>query len=71
MTSRVCDGRAAEALELLLRLPDGRWRAGGRRWIPMGNARLAEVADWGRKGPNEMITLNALRVLRVAGRFTA
>jgi hypothetical protein len=26
------------------------------------------VVDWGRRGPNEMITLNALRVLRMAGR---
>jgi hypothetical protein len=27
---------------------------------------LVEVVDWGRRGPNEMITLNALRVLRDA-----
>jgi len=26
-----------------------------------------EVVDWGRGGPNEMITLNALRVLKAAG----
>ena len=26
-----------------------------------------EVVDWGRSGPNEMLTLNALRVLKAAG----
>jgi hypothetical protein len=26
--------------------------------------------DWGRSGPNEMITLNALRALQAAGRLT-
>jgi hypothetical protein len=25
--------------------------------------------DWGRRGPNTMITLNALRVLKAAGRL--
>jgi hypothetical protein len=29
---------------------------------------MAEVVDWGRSGPNEMLTLNALRVLKAAGR---
>ena len=29
-----------------------------------------EVLDWGRSGPNEMITLYALRVLKAAGRLT-
>jgi hypothetical protein len=29
-----------------------------------------EVVDWGRRGPSEMITLNALRILRAAGRLT-
>ena len=28
-----------------------------------------EIVDWGRSGPNEFITLNALRVLKAAGRF--
>jgi hypothetical protein len=31
----------------------------------------AESVDWGRSGPNEMISLNALRVLRAAGRLEA
>jgi hypothetical protein len=29
-----------------------------------------EVVDWGRRGPNELITLNALRVLKAARRIT-
>jgi hypothetical protein len=59
------DPRAADGLDLLerRRLSDGRWRAGGR-WNG------TEVVDWGRSGPNEMITLNALRVLRTAGRLS-
>jgi hypothetical protein len=59
-----------DALDLLekRRLPDGRWRSGGRWWKPPGSKTHAEVVDWGRSGPNEMITLNALRVLRAAGR---
>jgi hypothetical protein len=65
---RLDDERATEALELLVRLrrPDGRWKAGGFWWKPPGRATQAEVVDWGRRGPNEMITLNALRVLRMA-----
>ena len=30
----------------------------------------SEVVDWGRSGPNQMITLNALRALKAAGRLT-
>jgi hypothetical protein len=56
-----------------LRRPDGTWEAGGYWWKAAGTGRdaprghkawNAEVVDWGRSGPNEMITLNALRVLR-------
>jgi hypothetical protein len=28
-----------------------------------------EIVDWGRNGWNEMITLNALRVLKTTGRM--
>ncbi|TDD10318.1 hypothetical protein [Nonomuraea diastatica] len=65
------DPRAADALDELerRRLRDGRWRAGGRWWNPPGRAYAQDVVDWGRSGPNEMITLNALRVLRAAGRL--
>ncbi len=29
-----------------------------------------DIVDWGRGGPNEMITLNALRVLKAAKRIS-
>ncbi len=66
---RLADERVNDALELLLQLrrPDGRWEAGGWWWRAPGSATLPEVVDWGRRGPNEMITLNALRVLEMAG----
>jgi len=67
------DPRAADGLDMLeeRRLPDGRWRAGGRWWkAPGSNGSNVEVVDWG-SGPNELLTLHALRVLRAAGRFTA
>ena len=67
---RLEDERASDALDLLilLRRPDGRWEPGGCWWRKPGSRTQAEVVDWGRRGPNEMITLNALRVLRAARR---
>ena len=65
------DPRTQDALDLLekRRLPDGRWRPGAYYWYPPGSkASNVEVVDWGRGGPNRMITLNALRVLKAAGR---
>jgi hypothetical protein len=65
------DPRAADALDVLerRRLPDGRWRPGGCWWRYDGRGSgPLEVVDWGRDGPNEMITLNTLRCLRAAGR---
>lgn len=69
---RAGDPRASEALDEIerQRLPDGRWQAHGSWWKPGGGSLTPEVVDWGREGPNEMITLNALRVLRAAGRLT-
>lgn len=67
---RVKDPRTTDALEVLRsrRLEDGRWRSGGRWWRPPGSSEHSvEVVDWDRSGPNEMITLNALRVLKGAG----
>ena len=67
------DPRAADGLDLLeeRRLPDGRWRAGGRWWkAPRSKGSNVEVVDWG-SGPNELLTLHALRVLRAAGRSYA
>ena len=59
------DPRAAEAVALVegRRQPDGRWKADGGWWRGPESSILPEVVDWGRRGPNEMITLNALRVL--------
>jgi hypothetical protein len=69
---RLDDPRAGEALGLLVerRRDDGRWHPGGYWWRPPGSAGgNVDVVDWGRGGPNELITLNALRVLRAAGRL--
>ena len=74
---RAADARLGDAAGLLAELQsaDGTWSAGGRWWKPAGSGRDgsrglkapdAEVADWGQAGPNEMITLNALRVLQAA-----
>lgn len=65
------DPRAGDALDELerRRQPDGRWQAGGCWWQSPGSAVTPEAVDWGRSGPNEMITLNALRVLQAAGRL--
>lgn len=64
------DERAGDALDELerQRRPDGRWNAGTPWWGPVGGSRSPEVVDWGRTGPNELITLNGLRVLKAAGR---
>jgi hypothetical protein len=37
---------------------------------PHSSTTTAEVVDWGRSGQNQMITLNAQRVLKAAGRLT-
>ncbi len=71
MLGKLGDTRVQEALDILEseRLPDGRWRPGGYYWRPLGTkGSNVEVVDWGRGGPNRMITLNALRVLKAAGR---
>jgi hypothetical protein len=62
------DPRAAEAVELVeqKRLPDSRWKADGAWWKRPDSPLLPDVVDWGRTGPNEMVTLNALRVLAAA-----
>jgi hypothetical protein len=65
---RATDARAADALEVLesLRDRDGRWAARGY-WWKLGDGRAnSDVVDWGRRGPNELLTLNALRVFAAA-----
>ncbi len=79
------DPRTREAFDIVKskRSKDGTWRPEGRYWRlgkatgrPSGrlsevdlNRASTEVVDWGREGPNEMITLNALRVLVRSGRL--
>lgn len=51
--------------------PDGPWAADRQWWTPPDGpeSQQREVVDWGRpRQPNEMITLNALRILRAGGR---
>src|SRR3989440_576063 len=70
------DPRTKEALDIVekKRDPDGLWHAEDYYWNMKRKARTkvkvsnVEVVDWGRKGPNEFITLNALRVLKSSGR---
>ncbi|RSM89795.1 hypothetical protein DMH04_06635 [Kibdelosporangium aridum] len=64
------DPRTAEALDVLRRRQrrDGCWQPGGYWWKATGPYHR-EVVDWGRSGPNEMITLNALRVLSRCGQL--
>ena len=67
------DPRATEALDVVeeRRHPDGLWRAAKTWWSPPGSkGSNVEVVDWGSRAPSPMVTLNALRILRAAGRDT-
>ena len=73
---KVNDPRTKDALDLIedKRGSEGLWRPDGYYWALRRKATRAnlsniDVVDWGRNGPNEFITLNALRVLKAAGRF--
>ena len=73
---KLYDSRARDALNLIetKRGQDGLWRPELFYWaLKRKRAKVTAsglvVVDWGRKGPNEFITLNALRVLKAAGRF--
>jgi hypothetical protein len=69
---KVRDPRAREALDIVegKRQPDGLWHVEGCYWQLRGKRTSnVDVVNWGRSGANEMITLNALRVLRAAGRL--
>lgn len=73
---RLTDRRCSEALDLLeeKRLPDGSWPAERKyyRVSPRALAANADFVDWGgtssRRG-NEWVTVDALAVLRAAGRI--
>jgi hypothetical protein len=73
------DPRLDDAADVLEhgRSADGTWSPEGWWWKSPGAGRdaargqrawNAEVVDWGRSDPNEMITLNAMRVLHSMGR---
>ncbi|MFB3739075.1 MAG: hypothetical protein ACE14W_08955, partial [Candidatus Velamenicoccus archaeovorus] len=69
---RIADPRAAEALDVLAsqQRSDGSWHSRHAWWRPPGGSGSnVEVVDWTRRGPSPMLTLNALRVLRAAGRL--
>jgi hypothetical protein len=69
---KLSDPRTREGLDLVesKRAKDGTWHAEGRFWRRGSvNAPNTEVVDWGSDGPNEMITLNSLRVLVGSGRI--
>ncbi|HEX9634736.1 MAG TPA: hypothetical protein VGB34_04540 [Candidatus Limnocylindria bacterium] len=65
------DPRAADAVDILesRRRPNGRWTTGGRWWRPPGSDRAVEAVDWGAGTGSAMLTLNALRILKAAGRL--
>ena len=64
------DPRAADAVDIVAqrRDPDGRWTPDGYWWSGPGSGPYPDVVDWGRREPSQMLTLNALRVLKAAGR---
>src|SRR6266851_5157584 len=71
------DPRTSDAIDLVRskRGEDGRWSPEGYYWNLKRKTRpklavtSVDTVNWGRSGPNEFITLNALRVLKTAGRF--
>jgi hypothetical protein len=65
------DPRAADALDLLesKQLLEGRFQAGRAWWQrPSNPTSPVDVIDWGKGRPSEMLTLQALSILKSAGR---
>jgi hypothetical protein len=65
------DPRAADALDLLesKQRPDGCFQPGGTWWqAPTTATSPVEAVDWGKGRPSEVLTLQALTVLKAAGR---
>lgn len=63
------DPRAKDALDLLesMQLPDGRFQAARAWWQRPRNATSpVDVVDWGKGRPSEMLTLQALAILKAA-----
>jgi hypothetical protein len=79
LAGRGKDVRMNESLDLLEEKcgPEGTWKSEGHYWTPIKKNYLSvtrsqpskEVVGWGRSGSNEMITLNALRVLKSTNRL--
>ena len=70
-SGRVDDRRAADALDLLesKRRPDGSWHVDGKWWKrPGSKGSGVEAVDWGPVA-DELLTEQALGVLRTAGRL--
>src|SRR5262249_6918804 len=65
----VADPRAADAIDLVdrARRPDGTWAVDGAYWRRGRTGSGIEAVNWGTSGPNEMLTLNALRILAASG----
>jgi hypothetical protein len=65
---RLSDPRASEALDWLemKRLPDGTWRASGRRYWRLRGRATVEVVNWGNA--SDVLTRQATEVLAAAGR---
>jgi hypothetical protein len=63
------DTRADEALTLLRQhqQPDGRWLPSGSQYWKGGSGTYGDAARWDKTSVSQMLTLNALRVLRAAG----
>jgi hypothetical protein len=62
------DTRAEAALEMLRakQRADGMWHVEGTPYWKLSGPHGAEVVRWERRGPSLMLTLNALRVLKIA-----
>ena len=63
------DPRADDALELLRQQqqPDGRWVPSGPQYWKGRSGPYGDAAGWTRETVSQMLTLNAMRVLRAVG----